>query len=242
MYAVRIRPRGGRQRHFQDRRDAVWLPMRGQAHGRPRVSRFCRLPASRIPLPGRDVRPRPRPFGRASALFVPHLPAGARLKRAPSSIPFRAADGQVRPSNWTLPHGSPDLCSLWARRMAVRRHAAGIGRTTAGRVALRELQLAASDRAGRHVPGAVRDLPRNEPGTPVCRLDYMLELRRGFARCVSRQGADVPERERAGGKTGTCGDLMSHPGRVISAEMAPSPRSSGPVARVQPGPVPTCRR
>ena len=177
MYAVCIRPRRRRLRLFQDRRDAVRLPMRGQAHGRPRVSRFCRLPTSRVLLPGRDLRPRPRPSGRASAPIVPYLPAGARLKRAPSPIPFRAPDGQVRSSNWTLPHGSPDLSALRARRMAVRRNAAGSARAAADRVALCELQLAAPDRAGRCVPGAVCNLSRNEPGTPVCRLLHVLELR-----------------------------------------------------------------
>ena len=109
------------------------------------------------------------------------------MKHAPSPIPFRAPDGRVRPSDWTLPHGSPDLSALWARRMAVCRRVAGIAWATAGRVALCDLQFPASDRAERCVPGAVCDLSRKEPGTPVCRLHYVLKLRRGLVCCVSRQ-------------------------------------------------------
>ena len=184
---------------------------------RPRASRFCRLPASGLPLPGRDLRPWERPSGRESASIAPSLFAGAWLKRAPSPIPFRGADGQVRPFHWRLPHGSPDLSALWARRMAVRRHAAGSARTAGGRVALCVLQLAAFDRAGRCAPGAVRDLPRNEPGAPVRRLLYVLELRRGFARCVSRRDANLPASERAGGRTGAGG----------SPDVAPRRRDPG---------------
>ena len=97
--------------------------------------------------------------------------------------------------------------------MAVRRHAAGSARSAAGRVALCELQLAAPDRAGRCVPGAVCNLSRNEPGTPICRLLHVLELRRGLARCVNCRSAGVPANERAGGKTGAAGapDVASRP-------------------------------
>ena len=79
------------------------------------MSRFCRLPASGVPLPGQDIRPRLRPSGQESAPIVPFQPGGARLKRASPPIPFRAPDGHVRPSNRTLPHGRPDLSSLRAR-------------------------------------------------------------------------------------------------------------------------------
>jgi len=170
-------PRRGRLRLFQDHRGAVRLPTRGQAQARPRVSRCSRLPASGVPLPGRDSRRRPGPSGRESAPVVPCLPAGARLKRVLPPIPCRAADGRVRPSNRTLPHGSPGLPALRAHGMAARRHATGGTRTASGRVALCGLQLAVPDRAGRHVRGAVLDLPRNEPCPPVRRLVHVLELR-----------------------------------------------------------------
>ena len=182
-------PRRGWLRLFQDHRGAVRLPMRGQAQERPRVSRLSRLPASAVPLPDRDSRPRPGPSGRESAPIVPCPPAGARLKRVLPPIPYRAADGRVRPSNRTLPHGSPGLPALRAHGMAARRHAAGGTRTASGRVALCGLQLAVPDRAGRPVRGAMSELPRNEPGTAVRRLVHVLELRRGLARSVSRRAS-----------------------------------------------------
>ena len=151
-------PRLGRWRLFQDHRGAVRLPMSGQAHGRPRVSRCSRLPASGVPLPGRDSRRRPGLSGRESAPVVPCSPAGARLKRVLPPIPYRAADGRVGPSNRTLLHGSPGLSALRAHGMAARRHAAGGARAAGGRVALCGLQLAEPDRAGRHVRGAVSGL------------------------------------------------------------------------------------
>lgn len=58
-------------------------------------------------------------------------------------------------------------------------------------MALCGLQLAAPDRTGRCVPGAVCDLSRNEPDTPVCGLLHVLELRREFARYVSRRGRNA---------------------------------------------------
>ena len=71
--------------------------------------------------------------------------------------------------------------------MAVRRNAAGSAQSAGRRVALRELQLAASGGASGRVPGAVCDLSRNEPGAPVRGLLHVLELRRGFARYVNRR-------------------------------------------------------
>ena len=77
--------------------------------------------------------------------------------------------------------------------MAIRRHAAGSARAASGRMALCELQLAAPDRAGRCVPSAVCNLSRNEPGAPVRRLLHVLELRRGFARRVSRRAPTLQQ-------------------------------------------------
>ena len=114
-----------------------------------------------------------------------HHPSGNRRSRPP--VPCRYPAGHVRPFDWTRPQGSLDLSALRARRMAVRRHAAGSARSAGRRVALRELQLAASGGAGGRVPGAVCDLSRNQPGTPVRRLLHVLELRRGLARRVRRR-------------------------------------------------------
>ena len=161
--------------------------------GRPRGLRFSRLPASGQPCWGGTLGGKLRPSLRESASIVPYLPAGARLKRAPSPVPFRLPDGRVRLSNWTLPHGSPDLSALRPRRMAVRWNAAGSTRAAGGRVALCDLQLAAADRAGRCKPGAVCNLSRNEPGAPVRRLLHVLELRRGFARRVSRRAPTLQQ-------------------------------------------------
>ena len=128
------------------------------------------------PSRGAVFGPGRRPYGPESTPGGPSLPARAWLQRARSRIPFRAPGGHVRPSNWTLPHGRAGLSSLWARRMAKRRSAAGGARAAGGRVApvdVRSMQSATCQ--------------QNEPGTPVRRLVHVLELRRGVARRVSRQ-------------------------------------------------------
>ena len=95
-------------------------------------------------------------------------------------------------------------------------------------MALRGLQLAASGGAGRHGPDAVSDLSRNERGAPIRRLLYVLELRRGFARCVHRRAQTSRQVSGLVERQGRAVALMSHSDRAISVGMAPALRSSEP--------------
>ena len=180
------------------------------------------------PLPGRDLgQVVPVLTGNHSDRSVPPCWRAVETCTVADALPGRR--WAVRPPDWTLPHGSPDLPAVRARRMAIRRHAAGGARAADRGVALHDLQLAASTGDDRHVFGAVCDLSRKQPGPPVCRLVHVLELRRGFARCVSRRAQTFQHESGLAARQEQAAVLMSHPGRVIPAEMAPVLRSSGPV-------------
>lgn len=95
MYARSIRSRGGRFPLFQDHPDPIWLQLHAQARSRHRVSPFCRLLVTGVPLPERSCRFRMHPFRQESARIDPYLATGAPAKSAPMRVQPRV-DGSGR--------------------------------------------------------------------------------------------------------------------------------------------------